>query len=238
MTILFTVTDLLAEYGAVEKYSSPTGNQIVVLPTCQVPVEHLFEERWHSSDREINHGNFRRVRHIAKLEDGTKTSLYVKSPEISFTASTKVLERGEYWWGGPRSGEKRVTIVDRPLVQEQSEWEALILLGLYTAKIPAEIPYALTLTPRGKKELIVGEVKEGSHPHNYFPGRSYNELERAIADAGFTKNDFASHNLIHPKDSFLTIIDVNRWRWSPYTDAFDQQLLDLVRERVDFFTKK
>ncbi|MBI2102254.1 hypothetical protein HYT55_00305 [Candidatus Woesearchaeota archaeon] len=238
MTSFPTVTDLLAEHGSLQKYTSPTGNYFLVFPTCQVPLEYLFEERWHPFDKRVNHGNFRRVRHIAKLEDGTKANFYVKSPEVVFTASRSVLEKGKYWWGGPRSGEKSVAIVDHPLIQEQSQWEALILLGLYSAHIAAEIPYALLVTPQGKQELIVGEVRDGSHSREYYPPRNYLELERAVHEAGFTENDFAGHNMLQPKDGLLTIIDVNRWRWSPYTDAFDQQLLTLVKEKAGSVVKK
>jgi len=238
MTAQFTTADLLASYGPVQEYTSPRGNELIVFPTCPVPSEQLFEENWHPLDRKIDHGNCRRVRHIAKLADGSKTNLYVKSPEVLFTASFSVLEKGRYWWGGRRSGEKYVAIVDQPLVQEQSEWEALILLGLHAARIPAEIPYALSFTPQGGTELIVGEVREGSHSLSYYPLRTYTELSSAIDDAGFSKDDFGSHNLLRPQDGLTTIIDVNRWRWSPYTDFFDQQLLALVRERAELASRK
>lgn len=219
-------SDLLLEYGTCPSYRTESGRTITLLPTLSVPETHLIEENWDPFCARVESGNFRKVRWIYELANGEESSIYVKGPEHQFS-------RTRVWWGGKLSGERAV-YVNEPVVDEQVEWEAIFLLRLLKYGIHAEIPQAIVET-NGKKELITKQVNSDPHWQLNNPwkvaGPKYT-LERLInhikKETGLVPCDLDSHNMERDDDGYLTIIDVNRWKWPPYTDEFTRRLIGAI----------
>lgn len=226
------VSELLLEYGPCPVYRTEAGRKLTLLPTRTVPETHLIEENWNPKQVSQDEGNFRKVRWIYQLVNGDKVSLYIKGPELIFTADQRRLEKGEIWWGGPRSGERYIRIRE-PVVEDQVEWESIFLLELHRHGIRAEVPQALVEDTYGKKELIVHGV-DTNYDKKCEPNQpSYDELFDIIRkEIGLVPEDEGGHNLLYDKDGYLTIIDVNRWEWPPYTNDFRKRLLEAIQKRV------
>ncbi|HLC60430.1 MAG TPA: hypothetical protein VJJ52_03290 [Candidatus Nanoarchaeia archaeon] len=215
-------SDLLLEYGPCPAYRTESGRIITLLPTRSVPETHLIEENWNPFCARVESGNFRRVRWIYKLANGEKSSIYVKGPE-HILGSTGV------WWGGKRSGERAVYVNDL-VVDEQVEWEAIFLLRLLKYDIRAEIPQAIVET-NGEKELITKQVNSDPYWHMNNPwkaaGPNYTITELIAhikRETGLVPCDLDTHNTQRDDNGYLTIIDVNRWKWPPHTDDFARRL--------------
>jgi hypothetical protein len=217
----------LSDYGTITTRETRNG-RLEILPTCITPVEYLLEENWLPLCRNLNHGNFRRVRWIYELADHTKVGLFAKWPEKVFTTRLMTLSQGTVWWGGSRSYDKLQAIIDHPLIEEQVIWEAIFLLELAKHGLPAEVPQAIITSPEGKKELIVTEVRRRGEGVTV-TGLGREEQKAAIRDLGLVAVDFDDHNVIIDQTGQRNIIDVNRWLWPPYTDEFDRERLELVR---------
>lgn len=140
------------------------------------------------------------------------------------------------WWGGIRSGERAV-YVNEPVVDEQIEWEAIFLLRLLKYDIRAEIPQAIVET-NGEKELITKQVNSDPYWHLNNPWKvgkvavpNYT-IEGLIAhikkETGLVPCDLDSHNTQRDDEGYLTIIDVNRWKWPPHTDDFTRRLTEAI----------
>src|SRR2546421_115266 len=108
---------LLSRYGHVERFETDSGARITVLPTCEIPVEHLLPENW---DITTPVGNFRSVKSIDRLHDGTKPGIYIKGPERVFTREERSLNQDYVWWGGRFSGEKAIDLGSLPVIEEQT----------------------------------------------------------------------------------------------------------------------
>lgn len=213
-------------------YDVDSGRKIIILPTCTLPEHHLLEENWDSTERSINYGHFRRVRNIRKLKTGEKTAIYVKGPERVFTTFQKNLEEGYVWWGGPRSGEKYI-YVSGEVVEEQVEWEAIFLLGLYGLGIKAEIPQAIVEHSDGTKELILEAVAMARDSAQRISSQSsYEEELVRIRNAGLVPIDYGGHNTLRDNEGYPVIIDVNRWEWQPHSNEFRNRLIEQVRRAV------
>lgn len=221
--------DFLTAYGSIESYQNSRGEFISILPTCDVDIKELQSDNWQIP---VHVGNFRLVKHIEKLNDGSKTGLFVKSPERIFTTVPRLLDRGDIWWGGPKSGEKPVQIKNSPLIEEQILWESLTLLELLHQGIRCEVPQAILTNAKGENALVVKEIPTTI---NTVPLQGPNE--RAIANAirvctSFIPEDFGRHNCLIDLDGYLHIIDVNRWAWPPHSNNFRSMLIAEVKRMI------
>lgn len=214
----------LQEYGPVDCARLENGGTIEVLPTCTTPLDLLREENW----RPLPMGNTRPVFHVRRYENSHRPGLYVKSPERAFTASEKILARDTVWWGGPRSGEKRVWVRD-PIVEEQVVWEAVFLLELERAGLLAERPQAILTSNTGQKRLVVSEIQQSFDCSSYC--LSETEIQARVTALGFEPDDLSSHNLLLNRHG-RWIIDVNRWHWPPHTNTFRMRRLACVKETL------
>jgi len=226
---LSKVQEFLLQYGQHHVYRTESGRKIIVLPTCSASVEQLNEENWDQRSRENDDGFFRVVRHITQLVNGEKVHLYAKGPEYIFTAEQRLLQKGEFWWGGQKSGEKRIRLYT-DTVKEQVEWEAVFLLELHRYGICAELPQALIEDSNGSKKLIVKGIKE-YNPYSLnakpIPNQpSIDEICTIIeTKIGLEPVDYGNQNILRDEDGYNVIIDVNRWTWPPHTDDFRRRLL-------------
>lgn len=212
----------LREYGLSDYYLA-NGTLVQVFASNTLPLTHLLRENWGVI---YPCGHFRSVGYVISLKDGTPGGLYVKSAERVFTAEPRILAKGNFWWGGSRSGEKSIFLPNQPLVEEQTAWEAAYLLELDRLEIPAEKPQALITYPNGNKELLTKEIVSASGFTNCLVGNGNTETTAALADAGFLPDDLqamVNHSGHH-------IIDVNRWSWPPFTNSSRENLLKLVVE--------
>ena len=224
------VYKFLSRYGEYAHYKTDTEREVTVFPTCTTPLEHLVEENWGVKSREHYCGNFRQVRQISRLCDGTPVYLFAKGPERRFTTSNTALERGRVWWGGPRSGEKYVVLSDR-VVEEAVLWEAVFLLELHEQNIRAEIPQAV-VEYQGRKEVIVQGIPTDYTVRSAPDQPSYEETRDKIAGLGIIPSDDYSCNLVSDTQGYNHIIDVNRWVWKPHTDDFSARLFAAVQRAV------
>ncbi len=229
----------MQNYGSLRE-EEVNGRIITILPTCDVPLEHLLEENWRRtwSDEPVkcssnSYGHFRFVWNVQRLASGEKISIYVKHPERIFTTDTARLEKGYIWWGGPRSGEGQPIYLRHPLVEEQTLWQAVYLLELHKQGIPAEVPLAIVEWPNGSElgdsELILQDVGK----YNYGERFSLANLDSRLN--GLVPEDLGGHNIITPQyreNAKPAIIDVNRWLWLPYTDEWKKALVEYVRKEV------
>lgn len=214
--------DKLQKYGPTEDRVLADGTLVQVFASHIFPAEYLLEENWAEV---TNCGHFRTVRFISKLKDGTPVRMFAKSAERVFTAESKLLDKGRFWWGGSRSGEKRVFIPNHSLVEERTVWEAAYLLELNWLGISAEQPQALVTRANGDKELIVAGVG-GKHLANSLTGDI--KLMTSLTEAGFLPDDLQA--LVDGDKRH--IIDVNRWEWAPFTNGSRENLLKLIRNRA------
>ncbi|MCL4360276.1 hypothetical protein M1555_03435 [Patescibacteria group bacterium] len=217
------IADVLGVYGEYKQYELEKGEILTVLSTCSVPIECLEPVNWSVV---VPIGNFRQVASIDRLSDGTRPRITLKSPERIFTKEPKYLATGWPWWGGSRSQEKRTTVLRNPVVEEQSLWEAIILLELHRNGIRAEVPQAILQTIEGSCCVIVNTIQVP-----YFPvtrqGESLSAQEIRVK-TGLVPEDYGGANLLTDCDGFSHIIDVNRWAWPPYTDDFRRRLIETI----------
>ena len=121
--------------------------------------------------------------------------------------------------------------------------------------IPAEKPQAIVTNLNGKKELIIAGLGDGNLTHDF----DYTEIIKSLENVGLKTNDLQSFSaktiikhgvysklnyngqreLIEPEIAEFNshIIDVNRWQWSPHTDASYKDLLNLIRYEVEDYYK-
>ncbi|HLC78061.1 MAG TPA: hypothetical protein VJH92_02975 [Candidatus Nanoarchaeia archaeon] len=234
--------ELLESYGSLRQ-EEVNGRVITILPTCDIPFDHLLEENWRkrwsdepAKDPHNSYGNYRFVWNVERLANGEEVALYVKHPERVFTKTPANLERGHIWWGGPRSKEGQPLYLRHPSVEEQTLWQAVYLLELYKQGIPAEVPLAIVEWPSGTNEL--GDSELILHDVEQFP---YSErfaiwnLDERLAKIGLLPEDLGGHNIIsskHTRSGKAAIIDVNRWLWPPHTDEWRRELTEYVRTEV------
>lgn len=219
--------ELLGRYGTITRHRTREGRSLTILPTCTVPIESLVEENWDLSQRRITCGNYRNVRWIRYKG----SSLFVKGPEQVFTKSQKKLQKGEIWWGGPRSGEEPIFVPDR-FVDEQVEWEAAYLQELLEKGIRAEVPQAL-VEFEGQKELVVKDVRTTEY------GIGFGYEGGSICDAVKDRTDLVpidckSHNFLPDREGNTSIIDVNRWEWPQYAAGWRMRLLDTILAQAGY----
>lgn len=210
-----------------EVFQTDQGDIITVLPTCEVPLDHLSPQNW-DFDNMLQMGKTRSVLSV-ELTDGTHPGIIAKSPERVFTQHPTKLAKGDVWWGG--KGEKgiRVGAGTHRAVEAQAVWEASILAELDRNGIRAEKPQAIITYPDGRNVVVVKEVPF------VFPGTSrgpdYHSLISDARDLGFTPED-ANCNFVIDPQGYMTIIDVNRWQWSPHTDTYRQDLIATVKTEI------
>jgi hypothetical protein len=163
------------------------------------------------------------------MRDGEKIGLYVKAPERTFTAEQKNLDKGHIWWGGPMSGEKRISF-QHPLVEEQTAWQAVYLLELYKNEIPAEVPLAIIEHPDGNSEIVVYDAV--TYPYEKRCSHK-DKLEERVKGLGFYPKDLGYHNFMNNIHGTAAIIDVNRWLWSPHTDRWMRSLKEAIEQEIE-----
>lgn len=219
---------LLGQHGVLKDYDLPFSDRVTVLPSCTVPLDCFDRNNW---GRIRAMGNFREVKAVRPLTDAAKLAIVAKSPERVFTQDFANLTRGYPWWGGRRSGERSVHIGDNAIVEEQVMWEAITLLELRRQGIKAEIPQGLIQHQDGKMELIVEEIRSPreSIKRN---GPSWDEIFDKITEIGLVPVDSGGHNILVDEEGYTTIIDVNRWVWSPHTDNYRKRLMNEVATAV------
>jgi len=236
------IRKLLENYGGLRK-EEVNGRVITVLPTCNVPFDHLLEENWRkkcsdepAKDPGLHYGRYRFVWNIQRLANGEEVALYVKHPERVFTKSQHNLEKGHIWWGGPRSSEGQPIYLRHPLVEEQTLWQAVYLLELYKQGITAEVPLAIVEWPSGShklgdSELIVHDTEKFPYSERF----SLANLDSKFEESGLVPVDHGGHNIVksfYRKEAKAAIIDVNRWLWPPHTDEWRRELTDYVGREV------
>ena len=213
--------EMLASYGSVNSVSLD-GNRVLLLPGSSTPLEHLAANNWLKT---VQMGNARSVRSIDMLSDGTDPALVVKSPERIFTTSSRRIDQGEVWWGGPKSGEGKVRITGHSTVEEQSAWEAVYLLELQAKGVPAEVPQALIINQDGSHELVVARIDSPDRrPLVTCVGRKL-----AIERTSLVPVDSSEYNCMSDKDGAERVIDVNRWLWPGLTDGYREELASQVK---------
>lgn len=219
----------LSQYGKIETFTGPHDSLITLLPTCTTDPSHLISANWNIP---IHVGNCRYVKHIQALNDGTKTGLFIKSPERDFTQSPMYLKKGEVWWGGTRSGERRIRLLTNPIVEEQTLWEAAILLELLAHNILAEVPQAVLQNNRGDCSLVVQEIPTTAQ-NVHFPESELHRLTQHIKEStSLVPVDFSRHNCLVDLQGNPHIIDVNRWLWIPHTDDYRKTLLNEIKNGI------
>jgi len=221
---------LLYRYGEFKRHELPSGDIITVLPTCVVPLPYLIRANW---KKVTQMGNFRSVYSVDILESGIHPHLVVKSPERVFTKDEDLLSREYPWWGGPKSLEGRIHIVNHPVVEAQAFWEAIMLLELHLHKIRAEIPQALIQTYNGRSEVVVYAIDEQiDQPFTDMittecvPNYDDIQTKTGLLPA----DDWEGQNLLRDRLGRIWIIDVNRWTWPPYTDNFRRNLVRVIQD--------
>lgn len=217
--------------GSIRFFETPSGNHVIALPTCTVPLEHLIEENWH---RPVQVGVTRKVLKVGKLrntkpireENGIETRLFVKSPETIFRSD------GQGWWTNENYSKTALVSVDpRDLrVAKQATWEARILLQLLGQNFPAEVPQAIIIKKDGSRQVITMEVP-GEHPR-YFNAYSPDDAKGRLRGLGFVPRDVGEHNVIR-KDGTNVHIDVNRWEFPPLTDVYKKRLVQAIKEQIE-----
>lgn len=218
----------LQDYGPCELYVTPTNTVILTLPTRTMPISQFVEENWVSP---AAYGNVRNVYLVEQLTDGTRTNLFVKSPERLFNK----IHSSDFWWGGRSSGEEPLLIKNNPAVEEQAFWEAVFLLELAKNGIKAETPQAILITDPTEYRIIVKRI-EGRGPT--VRGPDPKELASLVRELGLIPIDLSYYNLIIDRDGYLNIIDTNRWYWPPHTDNFTQRVLEAIEQSSTEITPK
>lgn len=218
-------TQLLERFGNIDRICTEHAD-IVILPTCDTPLEYLDPEQWVVK---TPMGNRRIVFSIDKVRNGTNPHIVCKSPERVFTKDPTLLSKRFIWWGGPRSGEQPITFGIHPAIEGQVALEAAMLLELHKHGIPAELPQAIHTYPNGTKSLIVKHIQSGNRTPNT-PSPRYDALIDKARHYGLLPEDTSHRNSVRDQDGQDTIIDVNRWRWPPYTDVSTQIIIQLIQE--------
>lgn len=240
----------IKKIGQIRAFRTRNGSRVIVLPTCDVPLEHLIKENW-QTPREL--GNVRKVGLIKKLKDGTKVNLITKQPERVFTAVAfspeLVNEPGTYLktedrWAFPEHNpEDRWIYPDytrhfhlpeiqtHPKIEAMANLEARILLQLSQHRIPAEIPLAILINPDGRREIIVKKIDFKWHEQH--PTQQIEKAEAKVRRIGLTPVDFNPANFQPDENGKFHIIDVNRWKWPPHSDRYHQALLKAIQEATN-----
>jgi hypothetical protein len=218
------VPELIAQFGDCECFEAPDGSAIARLPTASLPLSHLVEMNWDRRSS-VECGHSRSVVEVMKLTDGTPAQIFVKGPERIFSFS-----RPQFlWWGGPKSGEQPLFLQD-PLVEDQVDYEAAILMGLVRSGIRAEVPQAIVKNG-GKKRLVVRTIP--ALKSSKIKGPDQMSVQEKIREAGFLDVDFVySSNVLVGDDGLIHVIDVNRWNWPGKIDNFRRALHDRLRQAV------
>ncbi len=235
-------------HGNLRFFRAPGGRQVIILPTCEVPFEHLIEENWApiNPPYDRNVGHVRKVEYVKKLANGEKIrdvrgqeiGLYVKSPEYSFSTNKKELEKGQIFGEGgaidPWIGLRHSS------VEKQVDWEARILLRLTGVGLKAEIPQAILIDRDGRKRVVTKEIKTPptltSMEHN---GLTYKEIRERAEAAGLKPDDADNHNFLQSdSDGTHHVIDVSRWTWPPFTDSYRKKLIEAIQKEIEKRDKK
>lgn len=211
---------LLTNYGSIETYSTPDGGQLTVLPTCTVEFDRLLTNNWETP---INVGNSRLIKYV-KSPRCNNAGLFIKSPERVFTQDLPSLYQGKIWYGGNKSGHKPLFFRRNPTIEQQTIFEAVILLELLAKNIPAEIPQAILLNEMGEYSLITAEIP--TTPFSVeLKGPRYEDFFELVKErTTLVPDDFNRTNCLEDLDRKLHIIDVNRWLWPPFTDSYRKNL--------------
>lgn len=214
------ILSLFTNYGPIETYATADGGQLTIFPTCTVSLDRLLASNWETP---INVGNSRLIKYI-KSPKHNNDGLFVKSPERYFTQDLPSLYRGKIWYGGAKSGHKPLFFRRNPIIEQQTLFEALILLELCAKDIPAEIPQAILLNKIGEYSLITAEIPTTSQLVK-LKGPRYDELfELVNKKTTIIPVDFNRTNCLEDLDGQLHIIDVNRWLWPPFTNSYREKL--------------
>lgn len=214
-------------YGQIEIIQTPAGDHAVLLPSRSIPERYLDRTLW---QERIGMGNRRRVYSVDRLTTGEDPGIVVREAERRFTTDQKKLANGNVWWDGPRSHDKPVTVND-PVVDVQTVWEAGILLELWSKNIPAEVPQALLFTRDGKVSLVVDRI-DGRYGTRH-QGPTHDELlARVRRETTLDPVDATGYNTVQDENGRVHFIDVNQWRWPPYTDESSRALIDAVQSAI------
>ena len=224
--------DIIESYGPTEILQIG-DEEVVLLPSRSVPERYLDKSLW---ERKVGMGTARCVYSVDQLTTGEDPQLVVKNGEREFTTNPKNLERGTVWWDGPRSNDKPVRL-DSSLTEVQTVWEAAVLTELWGKGISAETPQALITRPDGRVSLVVDRIDE-----RYVPtrgkGPTHEELlEKVAHETELSPVDASRYNALTDSDGYTHLIDVNRWGWSPHTDAFNQTIVEAIKARKSELNK-
>lgn len=218
--------DRIRRHGELEHFRTPSGVRVILLPTRTVPHEQLIPDNWEHQSK-VPVGNRRIVYNVTRLIDGTKVDLYAKQPERYFTADRKRLKTSDPWWGGAKSGEKSLFIRNHPLVERLAAYEAMILMHWIRSGYAGEIPQAILFHPTGVRELVVAGARRST---DRFQLRhlSVNEVPEAARTIGLTPHDASQFNTNQDEEGRNNVIDVSRWEWPRFTDAYRRRLVALI----------
>ncbi len=232
MTSLITPLSKIQEVGACEVRKGTKDEKIIVLPSCTVPLELLDPANWKNP---MQYGCFRSVLSIEEFERSEiRQALFAKSPERRLTTLRQYLDKGEIWWGGPKSTDRYAykTFVGVPIIEDLGRWEAAFLTKLWKEDIPAEEPQAIIEYPDGRADFVVkaipvpytGADASELRTKSNVPVR---DLGRLAKNLGFDPVDFQFVFDTHLGED--RIIDTARWRWPPFTDHTHQEILRILR---------
>lgn len=215
----------LRRYGSIEQFEGRLGDKITILPTCSVPIDYLDRTNWR---KKTQMGNFRDVWSIDSLDNDIRPGLVVKSPERVFSAKSKVSENKDIWWGGPKSGERAISIGINHTVELQTVWEAIILLELTRHGIYVEEPQAIIQKKDMSRILVVKEIPNEQN-RVCLVGENLTQILLYIKQkTGLLPVDATDYNCIQDLDGRNILIDVNRWEWPPYSDRFRSDLNKMI----------
>ncbi len=219
--------------GSIRFFKTPSGNHVIVLPTCSVPVEYLARENWLYYFHE---GHVRKVSSVQRLRnsepitdhEGKEVVLYAKGPE-RYYANWHEISASVPW--NQALDERRVEMTTGDVrVEKQATWEARILLGLLHKGIKAEEPQAIVIHRNGSREVITKGIA-GEEPQQGFLKDRH--LKERATNAGFVPVDLSSGNVIEDPHGDHHIIDVNRWGWPPFTDIYKKRLIRAIHEEIE-----
>ncbi|MEK6923653.1 MAG: hypothetical protein AABW54_00245 [Candidatus Micrarchaeota archaeon] len=208
------------KFGKVCYFRTP-GHHVIALPGCSVPPEALVPENWFG--HKPNAGNAREVLKVSMLSNGPirdnsgrETFLFVKSPERAFQPPS---ERGVVH---DKNGFTLPS--DSPLVENQAKWEARVLLGLLARGIPAEEPQAVITDVKTGRRVVVTKfvgISKGTDAAS-------KALSSKARDAGAVPVDASYRNVLGNARGVSHVIDANRWKWPPFTNAYRARLMRAI----------
>lgn len=220
--------DLIASYGRLESLQTAAGDRVILLPSRTVPERYFDRSLW---QKKVGMGHRRIVYSVDRLTSDEDPELVVRGPERSFTTIPEELAREHAWWNGAfgRGRNNRPIRVDDPVVDEQTLWEAVYLLELKRAGIPAEIPQAIIVDPEGHLWLVVNRIDNKYVKDN---GPTSQQLLDMVGERTTLQPVDASANFIKGPDGKEYIIDVNEWRWPPHTDEATTELVAAIQRAI------